>query len=408
MRILQLCSKSPYPAVDGGTIAALDITRGLLQAGHRVDILSMTTERHPGPQGPLPAPLNQAGFFSCYVDNKLSPVGLLRNLCFSRRPYNAVRYESAEFRRLLQERLQDQSYDLVLLEGLYVTPYIDTIRLFPEVAIALRAHNVEHEIWKRIIDRQKNILKRLYLANMQERLKQLELETLDRYDLLIPITAGDGEKFTALGNTRPMHICPTGFDFSRLPALTGDNPTAPGLFHLGSLDWIPNREGLIWFMDHVWPDLRRDNPDLQFTIAGRNAPPGFGAICQRQGVRFLGAIDDAHDFIRRQGIMIVPLFSGSGMRIKIIEGMALGKPIVATPVGAEGIPVTNGHDILIAEDGTAFRAAINRLLREKRLRADLGHNAREFIRENFDTHRIGRDLSDFFRTRRPATMGMHS
>jgi glycosyltransferase involved in cell wall biosynthesis len=169
------------------------------------------------------------------------------------------------------------------------------------------------------------------------------------------------------------------------------------LFHIGALDWAPNQEGLIWFFDHCWYKIREKCPEVKFYLAGRNAPDWFERRIRRAGVEYLGEINDAYDFINSKAIMVVPLFSGSGMRIKIIEGMSLGKPIVTTDIGTEGIPTSNGEDILIANDADQFVDAVVKLVNDRELANRIGKNAIGFIQEKFDNLSQAEALIEFYK-----------
>ena len=330
MRILQLTNKPPWPAKDGGSIAMWNLTKGLAGLGHQVTVLSMNTRKHHTPPESIPLQVKEiAEFRFVSVPATVSPVSAVMNLLFSNQPYNAVRFISQEFKQALRELLREKKFDLIQLEGLYLSPYIPVIREHTSAPVALRAHNIESEIWERTAVLSSG-LKKWYLRNLAGRILNFEKNWLNSYDLLVPITSRDGEWFTKAGNQKPVHISPAGID-SSFYHLTHDDPEFPSLFHIGSLDWSPNQEGLIWFLSRIWPSVHLKHPGLNLYIAGRNAPPWLVSKFQEKNVVYLGEVEDAHSFIRSKSVMIVPLFSGSGMRIKIIEGMALGKPLSQHP-----------------------------------------------------------------------------
>ena len=260
--------------------------------------------------------------------------------------------------------------------------------------MALRAHNIESEIWERTAVLSSG-LKKWYLRNLAGRILNFEKNWLNSYDLLVPITSRDGEWFTKAGNQKPVHISPAGID-SSFYHLTHDDPEFPSLFHIGSLDWSPNQEGLIWFLSRIWPSVHLKHPGLNLYIAGRNAPPWLVSKFQEKNVVYLGEVEDAHSFIRSKSVMIVPLFSGSGMRIKIIEGMALGKASVSTPIGAEGLPVTSGENILIAEKPEDFIRCLDDVIENKSRCAQLGSRAEKYVRDHFDNRVIAAKLAAFY------------
>jgi glycosyltransferase involved in cell wall biosynthesis len=396
MRILQVTNKVPYPVIDGGAIACMNLTRGFSLLGHKVTILAMNTAKHRITLSEIPDPVKELAKFKLVdVPAKISPFSALLNLLLSTKPYIATRFISKAFARELQRVLLENDFDIVQLEGLYVCPYIPIIRKNSKAKIVYRAHNIEHEIWGRTAV-MANGLEKWYLNNLSKRIKHFEVEHLNKYDLLVPITGRDAKILDKLGNTKPGHVSQTGIDSSLLVP-NSKNLKHPTLFHIGSLEWAPNQEGLIWFFDNCWDMVREKYPDLQFFIAGRNAPAWFQKKIDLPNVVFKGEVADAYEFINSKSIMVVPLFSGSGMRIKIIEGMALGKPIVTTAVGTEGISTTSDLNIVIAEDAEGFVNSISDLIENRDYFDKISKNAIEYIHENFDNLSSAASLIDFYK-----------
>ncbi len=401
MRILQLTNKPPWPAKDGGAIAILNLTRGLSRLGHEVTVLSMNTLKHHVNPGDIPGPVRAlADFRFAPVPAAISPFRALLNLLFSRKPYIAVRFISRRFNKRLALLLQEKEFDIVQLEGLYLCPCIPVIRKHSSAKIAYRAHNIESEIWQRSVHLASGP-KKWYLRNLAARLRKYENHWINRYDLLVPITGRDQQTLTAMGNRKPSLVIPGGIDTEVLPD-TGATVEFPSLFHLGSLEWSPNQEGLSWFLREVWNAISGKYPELRFHIAGRNAPSWLIHACAKPGVLFLGEVEDAYRFMASRAIMVVPLFSGSGMRIKILEGMALGKAIVSTSLGAEGVPVTHGSDIMIADNAGEFIRCISLLVENQLLCQTLGTNAKKLIMNQFDNLALSRDLTGFYLKNLPA------
>lgn len=396
MRILQLMNKVPWPPKDGGAIACLNMTKGFAMLGHEVTVLSMNTSKHHISLKDMPAELrNRADFRLVEVPAYINWFEAALNLLFSKLPYNAQRFISDEYSFELVKLLTEKTFDIIQLEGLYLCPYIPVIRKYSEAKIAYRAHNIEYEIWARTASLSEGFRSK-YLRNLSKRIKRFEISYLNTYDILVPITDRDGQILDELGNTKPRHTSQTGIDFASLVP-TAKKLEFPSLFHIGALDWAPNQEGLIWFFNHCWPKIHSENPYLKFYLAGRNAPDWFVRHIKLDGVEYLGEINDAYDFINSKAIMVVPLFSGSGMRIKIIEGMSLGKPIVTTDIGTEGIPTENGNNILIANTADEFTEAIFRLINDRELSNRIGKNAIGFIQEKFDNLSQAGSLIDFYK-----------
>lgn len=396
MKILQVTNKVPYPVKDGGAIACMNLARGFSLLGHEVTILAMNTVKHHITLTEIPESVKELAEFKLVnVPARISPVSALFNLLFSNKPYNATRFISKEFSDELQKVLHENEFDIIQLEGLYVCPYIPVIRANSKAKIIYRAHNIEHEIWSRTAVMAHG-LEKWYLKNLSKRIKRFEVQTLNKYDLLVPITGRDGAILNKLGNKKPMHVSQTGIDSSVLIP-NSKNLKHPTLFHIGSLEWSPNQEGLIWFFENCWDSIREKYPDLQFFIAGRNAPPWFQKMMNLPNVVFKGEVADAYEFINSKSIMVVPLFSGSGMRIKIIEGMALGKPIVTTAVGTEGISTTSDVNIVITEDAAGFLESISNLIENREYFNKISKNAIEYIHENFDNLSSAGTLIEFYK-----------
>lgn len=397
MNILQVTNKVPYPTKDGGAIACMNLTRGFSLLGHRVTVLAMNTAKHNISLDEIPEAVKDLADFKLVdVAAKIHAVSAISNLIFSRKPYNAVRFISKDFKSELRNILQKTDFDVVQLEGLYVCPYISVIRKNSKAKIVYRAHNIEHEIWDRTAINSKPLTK-WYLKILTKRIKKFEKRLLNDYDLIVPITERDSINLNMLGNTKPSHVSQTGIDSSVLIP-NSKNLEHPSLFHIGSLEWTPNQEGLVWFIEKCWPAIHEKYADLKFYIAGRNAPVWLQKKLELPNVIFEGEVADAYSFMNSKSIMVVPLNSGSGMRIKVIEGMALGKPIVSTKVGTEGILTTSGKNIVVAENNIDFINSISELIENRQYFDDISKNAIEFIHENFDNLSSASALIEFYKS----------
>jgi glycosyltransferase involved in cell wall biosynthesis len=394
MRILQFANKFPYPARDGGSIATLSLARSLAQLGHEVTVLAINTSKHYSDPSLIPDDLARSvRFLAVPVDTDIRIIKLVRNFLISSLPYNAERFISKAVMDALLKLLKEEDFDVIQMEGLYLAPYLSLIRSKSEARIVMRAHNVEFEIWDRSASLQRG-LKKWYFRHLAKRIKAMEIDYLNKYDAILPITRRDGTMLEKMGCRIPLHVVPTGIDADMLVP-DHSRLDFPSLFHIGALDWIPNQEGLLWFFEKVWGKILEKHPELVFYLAGRNAPASFRNL-PYPNIEFLGEVEDAYDFIRSKGVMIVPLLSGSGMRIKIVEGMALAKAIVTTSIGTEGIGTTHGNDILIADDPEAFASHVLSLIEDKVYCLKIGENARNFVISHFDNRTISLSLVEFY------------
>jgi glycosyltransferase involved in cell wall biosynthesis len=397
MKILILTNKIPYPPRDGGSIATLNMIRGLHNAGNEITCLALNTNKHAFPVKEIPRELADAiRFIGVDCDSSIRPFHLLGNLLFSKEPYIAKRFDIKEFRSVLSSLLEQESFDIIQLEGPYPGLYLDLIRKKSSARIALRAHNVEHLIWERKAINELSIFRRSYLNNMAKRLKGFELELARSADILVPISEQDASYFMEKGSEKPMIIIQAAFQIGDYPL--AELPEGNSIFFIGALDWLPNQEGLSWFLQHVFDRLLAELPELKFHVAGRNAPKRFERKLRHPNIVYHGEVEDAIDFMQSYRIMVAPLLSGSGIRIKILESMALGRPVITTSAGIEGIPAINYQHVVVEDDPGLFCAKLINLIRDAEKAERMRIEAREFIGRYFDTFDLSTRLSQFYNT----------
>lgn len=396
MKILQLCKKFPFPLKDGESIAITNLARALDELGNEVTLLAMNTTKHWTDPSLLPDTFDHyRAIHTVDIDNRLKPGAALRNL-FSNRSYHIERFDNPNFEQKLIELLRQEQFDIIQLETLYLAPYLPVIRTYSNAAVALRAHNVEHEIWERIAANS-HPLKRWYLNAITPRLKKYETERLNQYDLLIGITERDVQYFRRLGLVKPSVVTPIGIDSRDYTPDYNCYQKPLSLAFIGSLDWMPNVEGLKWFLDQVWtPLLAPAFPQLRFHIAGRNTPAWLRRL-RMPGVTVHGEVPDAAAFINQHPVMVTPLLSGGGMRAKILEGMALGRVVLSTPLGLEGIHARHLQEALIADTPQDFLNAVKWCIAEGPALQRLGEQAQNFCFGHFDNLEVARQLMGAYR-----------
>jgi glycosyltransferase involved in cell wall biosynthesis len=315
---------------------------------------------------------------------------------FSNRSYHIERFVDAGFEAKLIEILQSGRFDIIQLETLYLAPYIPVIRRYSHAAVVLRAHNVEHEIWERIAANSR-FLKKWYLQKITPRLRDYEIGRLNDYDLVVGITERDVNIFRELGLRKPAVVAPIGLDAAAYVPDPHSFGRPLSMAFIGSLDWMPNLEGLQWFLEKVWnPRLNRQFPDLKLHIAGRNTPDWLRQT-HLPNVVVHGEVPNASDFILQHSLMVVPLLSGGGMRAKILEGMALGRVVLSTSLGMEGIPVADGQEALIADTPEAFFRVVAGCYAHQADLEKMGQKARLFFEEHYDNRFVARQLLHTYR-----------
>jgi glycosyltransferase involved in cell wall biosynthesis len=395
MRILQLSNKAPYPPNDGSSIAVYNMAKGFIQNEVNFHIITINTKKHFKSDTLVPDDFKKrSNYISVYKNTGIKPISALLNL-FTNESYFISRFVFKEFENELIACLHKYKFDVIQIEGIFMAPYIPLIKKHSKARITIRTHNAEHVIWNRLIQNEANTLKKHYLQIQNNRLKKTELELLQISDAIIPITETDKAIFNELGIQSNYFVSPTGIDIDRY-AIDYGKEINNTFFHLGSMDWMPNIEGVDWFLKEVYTPYFQNKNEVLFNFAGRFMPNRFFDQSSKN-LQFSGSIDDNIYFYNQHDVMLVPLQSGSGMRIKIIEGMAMGKAIISTTIGAEGIPVTHFENIIIADTPEQFADAINLLSENKELKQKLKKNARTFIQTYFDNKILVNQLLNFYK-----------
>ncbi len=377
---------------DGEAIAINHLSKAMSNMGCEVTLLCMNTPKHYFRKEDLPKSFNHyKDIHVVDIDSKVKPLDAFFNL-FSKSSYHIQRFVSKDFSLELQGLLASNDFDVVQLETLYLAPYISTIRNYSSATIALRAHNVEHEIWERIATNTAFLPKKWYLQHLTKKLKRFELETMNQCDILVPITARDLDFFKSYGFDKKATVTPIGLDKNDYNPNFQSYEKELSISFIGSLDWMPNLEGLKWFMDEVWREAQIQFPGLKLHIAGRNTPDWMKAM-NEPNIHIHGEIPDAQAFINEHSIMVVPLLSGSGMRAKILEGMALGKVVMTTSIGLEGIGATDKKEVLIADDVKGFLDCIAFCYSSNGQLKSIGESAQKFVARTYDNMAIAESLT---------------
>jgi glycosyltransferase involved in cell wall biosynthesis len=373
----------------------LTLSKGLLGAGHSVKVLCISTPKQPLELQAVPAELmEQTRMEGVFVDTSLNIVDAFTDLITADN-YNISRFFSPDMDIRLIRLLTEETFDIVQLESLFMTPYIPTLRRYSKARIVLRSHNLEHVIQQRIAIGERNFLKRPYRQFLAKQLERYEMEVLDRVDGVAAISPADAEHFLGHGSSTPIVPIPFGVDLKDYPVPEEKAVATPVFFHLGSMDWQPNEEGIRWLLNSVWPRVIKKRPQARLDLAGNKMPKDLIDL-DIPGVMIQGRVRDAVAYMQKRQVMLVPLFSAGGMRVKIIEGMAMGRTIISTPIGAEGINYTDGKDVLLARTATEFVERILGLIdRPESVRA-IGLAAHALVRDQYAEESIARDLIAFY------------
>ena len=373
-----------------------NITRGLLESGQEVRVVAVETQKHPVKIDAFPADyLQKTRFESAYIDTTPHITDGIRSI-FMRKSYHIERFNSKDMASKLEHILRHETFDIIHLESIYVTPYLDVIRKYSKAKVVIRMHNIEHQIWERLAENESNLMMKMVYRVNKKQLEHVENTILKKMDGYMTISDPDYHYFQQTAPSVPGVVIPFGIDMENYELeddyIASDKPS---LCHIGSMNWSPNMEGIEWFLDEVWPLIHEAHPELQFTVAGHGTPD---KLLQRKdaNVQFVGAVPSANEFMLDHDMMIVPLLSGSGIRVKIVEAMALGRVVITTSVGAEGLAVENGKHLFIADTPEEFLSVIDKCIQTPDLCSIISENARDFISMHHNNELITQKLLEFY------------
>jgi sugar transferase (PEP-CTERM/EpsH1 system associated) len=313
-------------------------------------------------------------------------------------PYGVAKYRSAAYRDRLMSLLSSTAFDVVVCD--FLVPLVNLPERLPCPGI-LFTHNVEAEIWRRHAETAANPVARHLLGQQWRRMLRFEGDALRRFDLVLAVSDADRETFARLypGAVRePVHVVQTGVDTTYFAPAAAAQPPAPHLVFTGSMDWLPNEDGMLYFVNDILPHIRASIPGVTLSIIGRAPTPAVQKLAERAGIEVTGRVDDVRPHVAAGTVYVVPLRIGGGTRLKIFEAMSMSKAVVSTTIGAEGLPVTHRRDIVIADDPRTFAQAVVDLIRDEPARRRLETAARQLVVERYDWSAVGQDFENALRS----------
>lgn len=380
MHIVWLKTELLHPVDKGGRIRTYNMLKALRQT-HRVTYVALddgtadaaavagTAEyAHELIQVPFrPPPRGSVRFFAA----------LARNLV-QRHPYAIARYRSPELTREITRLVARGDVDVIVCD--FLAPSLNVPHALP-CRTVLFQHNVEAMIWKRHAEVARDPLRKRYFGEQWRRMRRFEAAECRRFDQVVAVSAQDAEVMrTEYGVDDVSHV-PTGVDIDYFAPPPAASRNAHGLVFTGSMDWLPNEDGIRWFVDDVLPLVRRAVPDVTLTVVGRDPPRTIRELAERDpSIRVTGTVPDVRPHVTEAAVFIVPLRIGGGTRLKIFEAMAMERPVVSTSIGAEGLPVEHGQDILLADSAADFADAVVGLLGNTGTQAALAKAAAAMVR----------------------------
>ena len=308
-------------------------------------------------------------------------------------PYAVAKYRSPAYAAKIRQLLAEQRFDAIVCD--FLPPVVNLPERLPCPAI-LFTHNVEAEIWRRHAGNATNPASRFMLGQQWARMLRFEGAALSRFDLALAVSDADRQTFDRLypGALRvPAHVVQTGVDTTYFAPSAAAERRAHLVF-TGSMDWLPNEDGMQYFVAEILPIIRQSEPDTTLSIIGRSPTPAVKRLAETAGIEVTGRVDDVRPHIAAGSVYIVPLRIGGGTRLKIFEAMAMAKAVVSTTVGAEGLPVTSGQDVVIADEPARFAQAVVQMVRDPDARRRIEASARRLVVAKYDWSAVAQDFED--------------
>jgi glycosyltransferase involved in cell wall biosynthesis len=392
MRIIWVKVGGLWPLTSGGRLRSFHLVSEL---SRRHEVIVITTHEIGEDPRLLAAqlPSCEAVFSVPFVAPKKGSLSFARALIsswLSPLPVDLWKWQVPALRRLLEEFLADGKPDVCVADFLAALPNLPLTGRPPTI---LFEHNVEHLIWKRLA----SLEGRWWLWGPLEvewrKMRRFESRALCGVDLTLAVSGSDSKILSSSAPGARVSAIPTGVD-TRYFAPTGTPETPGSLAFLGSMDWFPNEDAVLHFVEMILPRVKSEVPEATLTVVGRNPGVRLKAAALAAGVRLTGTVDDVRPYVAASSVVVVPLRAGGGTRLKIFEALAMGKAVVSTTVGAEGLPLEPGTHFLQADEPEAFARAVVSLLRDPGRRLDLGNAGRALVEARYSWAQVAQVFED--------------
>lgn len=389
MRILFLQKRLLFPTDSGGKIRTLNVLRYLAR-WHDVTYLSNI---QPGEQ-PYVTRMQELGLRLETVPWREAPRGsfrfyadLAQNL-LSRFPFTVNKDYDPRLRRRAEELLASEPYDLVVCD--FVQMARNAVGLAAPAKI-LFEHNVEAEIFHRHAQTDAGLLRRAYMRLQWTKMRRFEAEAGRQFDVVVAVSRKDRDTFENDYGWRHVRVIDTAVDLDYFkPNGTAERPDR--VLFVGSMDWLPNEDGVRHFVRKIWPEVRKRCPDATFQIVGRNPSSVAKRLAGAPGVEVVGTVPDIRPYLAEAAVVVVPLLVGGGTRLKVFEAMAMRKPVVSTTLGAEGLDLIHGQHALLVDGSGEFATATAELLDDRARRQRLAAAGHRLVCENYSAEAVGRQF----------------
>ena len=384
MKCLYITSKPIYPIIDGGCFAMDSFLKTLSHAGFIIDHFTISTQKHPFRPDAYPEGIHVE---SVEIDTRIKTLQTLKYL-FKKGSYNVTRFHSDEVTEKIEVLIKKNTYDFVILDSLYATTYLSSIRKYFTGKIYLRSHNCEAQIWFDLAKNEQNIPKSIYFKKLAKDLHIYESTILNKLDGVFAISQEDQEAFIKSNTKAKVCVIPVHLESNDQDEFKIEKGK---IFHVGNMDWVPNREAVERLVKLFHESIHSDD-QLKLSLVGKNIEKHYKSS---KGIEIQGFVDDLKGFVQKSGILVSPITSSSGVRVKILEMMAYGIPVITTPSGAKGIFSEGKNAVEIQETNTALIDAILRITKDDEKLAEMQTLSKEYIKKYHNIEQIASDLKSF-------------
>lgn len=386
-KILMIARTCPYPTTDGEKVRVYNILRELSKKYKITLIYRRIFDGEKQYRTELEKYCDEV--FDVFVPpprNNWQRVWMIIRSLFSCYPIFVSPYYFRSLSNKIKSLTSEKKYDAVQIEHIFLFPYLDSIRMANSYTKIIILHNLEFIRLRRMYENMSISLGKLYMFVLQRRIKKHELSVLKRFDHIIVMSDSDKEQLCANYVKNNIVVIPNGVDTHSIKPTVGPCEKKTLLF-VASLDYEPNQDGILWFLDTVYPLLIKEDPEFKLYIVGKNPDEKIKKY-HSDKIVVTGTVDSVEKYYKLASVCIVPLRSGGGTRLKIFEALAYGIPTVSTTIGCEGISVANGKTILIADSPEDFANGIRRLMKDKQLWLDISKNGRELVEDMYAWDKI--------------------
>lgn len=378
MNILIISPFLPYPLHQGGKIRIFNIIKYLSER-HKITLACLSDKKDIDF-----SPLKEYCREVICIERKPHLVHDFFVFLLSNKPFNYERFSSNKFIYALKELLQKQSFDFIQIEFSMMWQYAD---IFEGIPVVLDVHNIEYEIIRQIRNSCTNPLKKFLYAMEEKKLRRKEEQSWKKCSLCFTVSDKEGNVITSyLNSSGKLFTILNGVDLRWFDFLPKTN-MGKQLLLIGGMDYQPNRDSLYYFIQEIFPLIQDRVPDVKVVIVGKGLHRVSNLVSVR-GIEFHENVPDILPYFRKSDMLVVPLRLGAGTRIKILEAMAAGIPVVSTSKGCEGIEVTNGEHLLIADSPEAFADSALQLMTDRSLAEHLSKSARMLIEGKYSWEKI--------------------